>query len=382
MRVRALPLARALVRRGHAVTMLLPPWDDPGRAGQSWDDAGVRVVNVALPPAIPLLFHILLTRTLVAQALALQPEVVHLFKPKAYAGLVHLVLWWLRRLGVLAARLVVDSDDWEQAWNERLPYSSLQKKLFAWQEQWGVQHAYSVTVASRTLEKLVTARRPDGQNSVFYLPNGFPSGSLPEEEEPGEDGAWVRERWQLGQSPTVLLYSRFAEFRLARIVTLVQQVATRLPQARWLIVGRGFQQEEERLQRDLTQAGFGTETVKFVGWQPLEALPGYFAAADLAVFPYDDTLINRTKCSVKLIDLLAAGLPVVADAVGQNGEYMEDGVSGRLLPAEDDPALAGAVVDLLEHPQKRRRMGQAAARRVREAFHWSQLAQIAERAYG
>ena len=50
-----------IVKKGHTVTVLIPPWDDPKNAGQSWDDAGVKVVNVALPPAIPLLFHILLT---------------------------------------------------------------------------------------------------------------------------------------------------------------------------------------------------------------------------------------------------------------------------------------------------------------------------------
>ena len=172
MSVRALPLARALVAWGHSVTMLIPPWDDPDRAGQVWEDGGVRVVNIALPPRLPLLFHILLARTLVAQALAIKPEVIHFFKPKAYAGLSHLVLWWLRRLSSLSLRLVVDADDWELAWNELSPYSASQKKLFAWQEKWGLRHADAITVASRALEKLVIAQRGSDSSRVFYLPNG------------------------------------------------------------------------------------------------------------------------------------------------------------------------------------------------------------------
>ena len=56
MPARALPLARALERRGHAVRLVLPPWDSPADAGRSWTDAGVEVVNlplagVALPAA-------------------------------------------------------------------------------------------------------------------------------------------------------------------------------------------------------------------------------------------------------------------------------------------------------------------------------------------
>ena len=118
MSIRAVPLAKGLVARGHRVTVLIPPWDDPERAGQTWAEDGVQVVNVPLPQGVfrlPLLFHLVLTRALVAWALQLQPDVVHFFKPKAYAGLAHWVLWWLRRSGRHVIRLVVDTDDWEQA---------------------------------------------------------------------------------------------------------------------------------------------------------------------------------------------------------------------------------------------------------------------------
>ncbi|NJN95427.1 MAG: glycosyltransferase family 4 protein, partial [Anaerolineales bacterium] len=169
---RALPLAQALATRGHDVTLLIPPWDDPARAGQSWTEGGVQVVNMPLPLRLPLLFHIGLTRTLLIRALALQPDVIHLFKPKAYAGLAHLGLWGLRRWRGASFRLVVDSDDWEQAWNEVNPYSAAQKKLFVWQEKWGLRQADAVTAASRALEKLVVAERRGDATRVFYLPNG------------------------------------------------------------------------------------------------------------------------------------------------------------------------------------------------------------------
>jgi glycosyltransferase involved in cell wall biosynthesis len=121
--------------------------------------------------------------------------------------------------------------------------------------------------------------------------------------------------------------------------------------------------------------------VHFTGWLPLEQVPAYFAAANVAVYPYDDTLLNRTKCSVKLISLLEAGLPVVADAVGQNSEYIQNGVSGLLTPAEDDEAMAAALVALLQNAGQQKRLGQAARQYLAENFDWMYLAQIAERAY-
>jgi glycosyltransferase involved in cell wall biosynthesis len=84
---------------------------------------------------------------------------------------------------------------------------------------------------------------------------------------------------------------------------------------------------------------------------------------------------------VKLTDLLAAGLPVVADAVGQNAEYIVDGESGLLVEPEDDVAFADAVLRLLKDADLRARMGMSAARRMRERFAWDNLVQEVERAY-
>jgi len=174
MSIRAVPLAKGLAARGHRVTILIPPWDDPERAGQTWEEDGVQVVNVPLPQGIfrlPLLFHILLMQTLIVRALSLQPDIVHFFKPKAYAGLAHIGLWWQRRLSRTSAQLVVDTDDWEQAWNEALPYSTLQKKFFAWQEQWGLHHADTVTVVSRILENLVATQIKPQSSDIPVLWN-------------------------------------------------------------------------------------------------------------------------------------------------------------------------------------------------------------------
>lgn len=387
MSVRALPLARALVARGHRVTVLIPPWDDPERSGQSWTDEGVTVVNVELAQAglsrWPGLFQFGLTRTLVRQALARQPEVIHLFKPKAYAGLAHLALWWLRKRRGLSLRLVVDADDWEQAWNELLPYSIVQKKFFAWQEKWGLGHADAVTVASRALAELVVTQVGVEATRVFYVPNGIVA-NMVSSDHPllgNPPPLAMALPFSRNTHPTVLLFSRFAEFRLERIVTLIRLVANKVPQARWLIVGRGFRGEEQRLAALVSEAGLSALAHFVAKWIPPEQVPAYFAAADVAIYPYDNTLLNRTKCSVKLIDMLAAGLPVVADAVGQNGEYIQPNETGLLTPAEDDEAMAQAVTILLQTPELREKLGQAAARSMRQRFAWSHLVETVEKAY-
>jgi glycosyltransferase involved in cell wall biosynthesis len=409
---RALPMARALAARGHSVTVILPPWQNPEDAGCSWQEDGITVENVSLPPHIPGLFHLLIALRLARRALALRPDVVHLFKPKAYSGLAH---WLLSRLP-RARRpcLVVETDDWEGpgGWNEIGGYSPAQRRFFAWQERWGLTHAGAVTVASRTLESLVWALGVPPRR-VFYVPNGVAGDqeARSRKQETGDDQSCL-----LPPASCLLLYTRFFEFSVSRVVEILRRVREAVPEARLLVVGKGFCGEEEELLRLATQSGLTvqrdpppitdhadlvgaasritnhgsrithhasriTHDVTYFGWVPFDTLPTYFAQATLAIYPFDDTLVNRTKCAVKLRDLLAAGVPVVADAVGQNREYIRHGETGWLVSPGDVTAFADAVVRLLQDAQLRQQLGRAAARDLRERFAWERLVETVERAY-
>jgi glycosyltransferase involved in cell wall biosynthesis len=65
---------------------------------------------------------------------------------------------------------------------------------------------------------------------------------------------------------------------------------------------------------------------------------------------------------------MATALPVIATDVGGNGELIEHGVTGTLVPAQDVDALARAMLDDLADPQAARRRGRAARRAVERRF--------------
>ncbi len=371
MRVRALPLAQALAARGHQVTLLLPPWSHPPHSGQRWVEEGVTVENVVLPPAIPLLGHLVIAGRLLRRALALRPDVVHCFKPKAYAGLAAWGLWWLRRLGLVRLRLAVDSDDWEGfgGWNDLEPHAWPQKRFFAWQERWGLRHHDALTVASRTLQSIAWSLVVPPAR-VWYVPNGVRQQQIAASE--------AQTAGRAGR--IVLLYTRFFEFGLARVVEAFRQIHQVRPETRLLVVGRGLYGEEQQF-LELCRAAGLAQAVEYAGWVETEALPDYFARADVAIYPFDDTLINRTKCAVKLLDLMAAGVPVVAEAVGQNAEMIEHGVSGLLVPPDDGAALAAVVIRLLDDAAWRARLSRGAQERIKTHLTWEHLAVQVERAY-
>lgn len=375
MGARALPLARALVGLGHAVRVVMPPWHTPEAAPRAWEEAGVALEYVAVGGAPPGVDHLRTTRRLVGRALDWRPDVVHCFKPKAYAGLAAWALRQLRRAGRYRGRLVVDEDDWEGpgGWNDLAPYPAPARALFARQERWGLRHADAVTVASRALQTLAWGLGVPPR-AVHYLPNGADPPT------PG-DGAAVRARLGLGEAPVLLLYTRFFEFDVARPVAVLARVVRALPDARLVVVGKALYPEDEaRFDRLVAEAGLGGAVAK-AGWVAPERVADHLAAADVAIYPFDDTLVNRCKCPAKLAELAAAGVPVVAEAVGENREYVVHGETGALTPSGDAEAMASWCVRLLGDRDLRERLGEAARRRMREAYAWPSLAHAALAAY-
>ena len=371
MRSRALGLARPLVARGHTVRLLMPPWETPDEANRSWVEDGVELRYVPLRGGVPGI-----TRALVRETLAWRPDVVHAFKPKAYSGLAAEWLWRFHRHRL---RLVVDTDDWEGAggWNDLAPYGPLQKRFFARQERYGLTHAHAVTVASRTLESLVWSLGV-ARERVTYLPNG-PGISL-REVTPDERAA-ARARLGLGGRPTVLVYSRLFEFDTARLAAVLGGVRAAVSDVAVLLVGAGlYDADSARFREQLAAAGLLAAVVD-VGWVALAELPATLAAADVGLYLMDDTLLNRAKCPVKLADMLAAGVPVVAERVGQVAEYVRDGETGALRVSGDAAGLAAAAVELWRATGARQRLGAAARADVALRFSWEKLAGDVEAVY-
>jgi glycosyltransferase involved in cell wall biosynthesis len=69
-----------------------------------------------------------------------------------------------------------------------------------------------------------------------------------------------------------------------------------------------------------------------------------------------------------IVEAMAASLPAVVTNVGGNAEAVEDGVTGFVIPSEDPPALAAAILRLLADPPLAQTMGRAGRTRAKERF--------------
>lgn len=90
------------------------------------------------------------------------------------------------------------------------------------------------------------------------------------------------------------------------------------------------------------------------------------AAADIGVSYLPDDAWSRGKCGLKVLQYMAAGLPVVANPVGMNRRMVVDGQTGLL--ADSPGEWAGAIARLAADPALRRRMGAAGRRAVEQRY--------------
>lgn len=106
------------------------------------------------------------------------------------------------------------------------------------------------------------------------------------------------------------------------------------------------------LQRHFILAGFRSDVTRFLPHLDLLAMPSFTEGLPVA-----------------LLEAFAAGLPVVASAVGGIPEVVEEGVNGYLVPSGDAAALARRILDLAARPKDFRAvLGTAGQQRVRDDF--------------
>lgn len=361
---RMLPIAVELERIGHTVTIVAPPYTNPEDSGKTELLRGVRLVNVTLPTCGKVLGALLLAWRMFRAAMAEKPDLVHLFKPKGYGGLAAMIMLLQGRFGKKMPPLFLDTDDWEGAggMNDLHPYSSVEKNFFAFQEKWLSRNATGVTVASRELEKL-TAELGVPNNKIMYLPNCVESKS-------GGSSQKIRKLWDIApETQVLLLYTRFFEFTQKRLYHLFRDIHKLSPRLHLLVVGAGKNREETLLLEASERLGF-RKALTVTGWVEPDEIPDYLAAANMAVYLLDDTLLNRAKCPAKLTELLMAGVPVIADKTGQAAEYIDSGKTGILCQPGDLREMATAVEFLSANPQKRREMGEAGRQYLLDNFSW------------
>lgn len=142
--------------------------------------------------------------------------------------------------------------------------------------------------------------------------------------------------------PRILFYGRISPYKgIEYLLEAMKIVHERVPDATLIIAGGGKMYFDITPYMNLPYVEIRNH---YIG---MEELAGQLQICSLVVCPYTDA----TQSGVVLTSF-AMGKPVIATNVGAMGEYIEDGITGILVPPRDSKALADAICETLVNPKK------------------------------
>jgi len=216
-------------------------------------------------------------------------------------------------------------------------------------------------------------RRPleRGQRLSFWRrwlvaePLGWDEGGVP-----GSVAYSEADLWPLREAEAILLYvGRYTRVkRLPLLIRAHAEAVARLGRPLPLVLVGGSPGEWEGEHPLKVARALGEEQVFLAGWRPHEQLPEALNAADLLVLPS-----VAEAFGLVLVEAMACGLPVIAADAHGPAQIVAPG-TGWLVPADDQRALAEALLHAASDPQERRRRGEHAHRHSRASYGWPLIA--------
>jgi glycosyltransferase involved in cell wall biosynthesis len=364
-------LGKALVARGHSVTLLnvsasnhfkwaryqeggVDMVETPRFWGQRYGYRNTRIPTDLACRAFFTAFH--------------SYDILHMFTHHVNA----LVPGVIERLKPSRTRVLLDWDDlWtdggllDQGGPRRT--QDVNYAIDSWCERNIKRFCDGLTVVSHDLEARARAHGMP-TNRILRVPNGAAVDTF----RPG-DRATLRAGLGLPLGRRVAVFSGAGQYDLDMVLEGLKSIP---PPERPLVVITGPNAERSKA---MVAAQLLGEDVTVAGMVPMNVLVQYMAAADVGLIPYADKPLNRARWPIKLGDYLAAGLPVVTCDVGEMGIFLRQhpvGVATAPHPIAFGAGLRGLVARAdLEALSAR-------AREAAETTSWSHVAADLEAFYG
>jgi glycosyltransferase involved in cell wall biosynthesis len=204
------------------------------------------------------------------------------------------------------------------------------------------------------------------ERRIIHVPNGVDTLRFCPDD--GRRDAMRRTLGIAADQPTVLAVGRFAEAKNhGGMLRAFAHVIEAHPNALLLLAGQGPLLDDTRR---LAHVLHLDDSVRFLGIRT--DIPDLMRASDLFLM---SSLWEGLP--IVLLEAAASGLPSVATEVGGNATAVLDGISGRIVPPNDDSALAAAVIEVLDMSQEARRSSGDAARELAQSTY--SLETVAER---
>lgn len=228
------------------------------------------------------------------------------------------------------------------------------------------EHTDVVTYVSRyTRGRFASAF---GRNAALeYLPPGVDTEVF--RPDPAARAA-LRERYGLGDRPTVLCLSRLVPRKgQDALIMAMREIREKIDGAVLVIAGGG--PYEEKLHALAAAAGV-TDSVVFTGRVASAELAAHHTIADVFAMPCRTrgAGLDVEGLGIVYLEASAAGVPVVAGRSGGAPETVLEGKTGRVVDGRKIPDIAAALIDILSDRDAAAAMGAEGRAWVEQNWHW------------
>ena len=209
--------------------------------------------------------------------------------------------------------------------------------------------ASAITVASTALQRRFGGTLlPHGSSTEIFNPTSV-------------DRAAAREEFGF-TGPTVLFPGTP---RAHKGMETVARAVSRIPGARLAVTCRPG--------KDLPEPWWQKFPLTRVPIVPYPSMPRLLAAADVVAIPQSDTPAAIYQMPMKVYDAMAMGRPIVATSVSDLPLVLQG--CARLVPPDEEEALASAISELLSDPAAAAALGSRARARVLQSYSTERVAE-------
>ena len=224
----------------------------------------------------------------------------------------------------------------------------------------GLPGAFRLVVPSQRLERIARSSWGQAAERVARIPNGVPVARFAK---PPETGAIPGFERRAGEIVVGTVAGLRTVKNLPRLVRAFAAMRNRI--ARLVVVGEG--PESERIAAEARESGVAARLL----------MPGFLADPARWIGHFDVFALSSDteQFPISLVEAMAAGLPVVATAVGDVPAMVSDDNRPLTVDPSDEAAFAAALDSLADQPNLRRALG--AANREKAVAEFDERAMIA-----
>jgi len=284
--------------------------------------------------------------------------------------------WASRKLGIPFV-LEVNADLLEQRRFKGAQERGLRRLFAIWATRISFKTAARVICISAPLKQHLNANWNIEASKLTVLPCAADVESFM----PKDNSERVRQGLGLTTEPVVMWVGGFYPWHdLDLLLESFARVLQRRPDARLVLVGDG--QTRPSVAQMVTKNGL-RHAVIMTGAIAHTEVPEMLSIADVAVVPSAPVTagLGGTGTPLKLFEYMAAAKAIVATAVNEAAEVIQDGYNGLLVEAGDIDGFAEAMLTLLNDPLERGRLGQNAREQAVRGYSWEHYTKRLEEIY-